>query len=555
MASVCDSFHANIWRPSICVNCYKPKSQHHAVRSRAGSTIVRAESNQSVRKNSFQRRRRSRTVSPSPEESKLRQLIANRKMAVVEVGQMPALAGRLPTTLNMPVVGVVKPYAVVDIDAESPVEHGNRTEEKDTNTPRRHSEPNVNAHSTTATHNKKGSSSTAVHKTSAPTLSNDHFDNRQRSSTPEYHLKEVEDRSFSSSCSSGDRNRNIKNQDWKRYMRRGSVEPLEVKSSNSQTVSVTRSHSFRRNRFENSDSGVIIPKRKAPPPPPRLSSISNRTGPRYSVAGISKMPPSSPHPIRRNSAATHQILQYSPISAKQREDIQHIRTQTMMVLARPRAMTVTNYDSDCHCKSVSVVLRKDSGQIREKRSPPEKPPRTLSTFISSEEQNELVLQFSELTAMDDIESIADSQFFKTTLAESHQTQTSIQPGVIRNGGGDESHTCNNRIPKHRTLDFTSLDCISNTISSSHVRGDHASLSSSSLVTVSPIDALHDQTYYMDVQFQMSEVLQDTLLHVYERDMGRLFCCENLWQVDKREIKMVSENTASYREILLSTRVS
>lgn len=212
MASFCDKFRPNFWRPSTCTNCYRPKATHAAVISHP------MQSTQS-------------------------------RSAEVDGKQ----------------IGVVKPYAVVDIPEEGR---------------RRHSEPSV-------------LKCRVRHASEGDRESSEHLDTHR-------------------------------------------VVPFH-RRSRSASVAVFNGGRTRQ---------PITPKRKAPPPPvpPR----------RYKSATVGTADPF------RGRATT--------------ADPSRGRATTQEPF-RGRATTVT-----------------DGGVVRRKRTPPQKPPRTLSTFISAADQEALLQQ-------------------------------------------------------------------------------------------------------------------------------------------------------------------
>ena len=180
----------------------------------------------------------------------------------------------------------------------------------------------------------------------------------------------------------------------KRYARGRSVEPLEnIKTNN---VSVTRSSSMRQETTSRSKFRAIniLSRRKVSDS--KLASSANQHS---SVKGVQRTPPSSahnislvpkvtsPHPVRRNMASSHhQSKKYHCV---------------VKVQPRPRATTMSTNDSCTHLPEGSVQLLQGSLK-KQKRNPPEKPPRTLSTFFSSDEQDYLFRQLVESGAVQDV---------------------------------------------------------------------------------------------------------------------------------------------------------
>ena len=98
----------------------------------------------------------------------------------------------------------------------------------------------------------------------------------------------------------------------------------------------------------------IIPKRKAPPPPSRPPAKPRHSlKPKGCTKTTTQLP--SPHPVHKNSTVAQQVPGH-----------------------RARART--------------VVGNETTATLRKKKIPPQKPPRTLSTFITSAEQEALLQQ-------------------------------------------------------------------------------------------------------------------------------------------------------------------
>ncbi len=101
--SSCQNFRANLWRPHTCTNCYKPK-------------ILHSGTGESITAKSFLKKLAGPT---RPSKKELRQIssVATLDQVKVSTGEweeMPERSHRIS-----PMVGVVKPYAVVDIDEDN----------------------------------------------------------------------------------------------------------------------------------------------------------------------------------------------------------------------------------------------------------------------------------------------------------------------------------------------------------------------------------------------------------------------------------------------------
>lgn len=181
----------------------------------------------------------------------------------------------------------------------------------------------------------------------------------------------------------------------KRHARGRSVEPLENKRTNN--VTVTRSSSMRHETTTRSKFKAIniLSRRKVADS--KLANPTNqnsgvkvvRRTPSPSTRDIS-LPPkvTSPHPVRRNMATSTCHLSKS----KQHHSV-------VKVQPRPRAITISTSDSCKHSEETGIQLRQGSIKKR-KCTPPEKPPRTLSTFFSSDEQDDLFRQLDSVTVQD-----------------------------------------------------------------------------------------------------------------------------------------------------------
>ena len=162
-------------------------------------------------------------------------------------------------------------------------------------------------------------------------------------------------------------------------------------------------------------------KRKAPLPPPRM--LSNSGSPISTKAmseandtdtciQVSKLP--SPHPVLRN----HTKSQGSVYTFQPKSEATSI--------FRSRAKTIASSDG-------SDIYRE--GKTSEKK-PPEKPPRTFSTFISADEQDDLVLslqQHQQQSQANDYYSTATSQSAnqcKTTLTNTKSAVATAYPLIM-----------------------------------------------------------------------------------------------------------------------------
>ena len=155
-------------------------------------------------------------------------------------------------------------------------------------------------------------------------------------------------------------------------------------------------------------------KRKAPLPPPRMlsnsgSPISTISTSEANVTQASKLP--SPHPVLKNDTKSIYTFQAKSES-----------TSTF----RSRAKTIASSDG-------SDICREDKTN---KKKPPEKPPRTFSTFLSADEQDDLVLSLKvhqQLSQPHNGYSTAMSQSAsrcKTTLTSTKSAVATAYPLVM-----------------------------------------------------------------------------------------------------------------------------
>ena len=301
-----------------------------------------------------------------------------------------------------PVVGVVKPYAVVDIDADS-----DRTSEDESN-----------------------------------------LDFQKRESS---HSTQVD-------TSKG-------------KQRLASVQRMERSDTNSGQSSAQSSPS---RSFE-------IQKRKAPLPPPRMLSnpqihfsIKNASTimPEAIDTQSSKLP--SPHPLLRNDTKS----QASMYTFKTRDE--------STVTGRSRATTIASSDGSEICRESKAI----------RKSRPEKPPRTLSTFISADEQDDLVL-----------------------LLQKCQQQPL------------QATSCSNADQLYLPLKATNNSASPNT----------TTLSNEKPMTTA---------YSLIV-----ELISETLRRIYLSNMECLLCKDDLWQLRWEDVEVTSKEAIRYKGIQLHVQVN
>lgn len=176
-----------------------------------------------------------------------------------------------------------------------------------------------------------------------------------------------------------------------RYKRGKSVEPLETRRT--QSISVKRSASLRQDVPKSSKLLSLLSRRKASPSAhvkPLESGLqhTNKAHPTIlpKVAVFTAQPKvTSPHPVRRNKATVH-LYSHSLLATRKHK-------KEVAVPARPRnlsvSMKVRDEKDEPSTTSIDKVLKK------RKRTPPAKPPRTLSTFFTSSDQEHLFQQLLE----------------------------------------------------------------------------------------------------------------------------------------------------------------
>ena len=103
----CRNFRANIWRPHTCTNCYKSKSLHQLQQTEPTPS-----------KSLFKKL----TSSPKTKKKELRQVASIATLSGDREGRSKWADMPQRSHKNGPMVGVVKPYAVVDIDEDSETE-------------------------------------------------------------------------------------------------------------------------------------------------------------------------------------------------------------------------------------------------------------------------------------------------------------------------------------------------------------------------------------------------------------------------------------------------
>lgn len=204
----------------------------------------------------------------------------------------------------------------------------------------------------------------------------------------------------------------------------------------------------------------ITPKRKAPPPPINKGKTEKAAK------------PPSPHQLRKNCS--------------------HTRVATP--LARDRTAT---------------TAKADEGQItRKKKTPPQKPPRTLSTFISTVEQEALLQRLLQAGHASRVQNAETSD--KTSLVDSVQ-DSRIHPVQEHKSSADAS-------PSHQD---------------------------SRPVPVLTASELHSQVL---------DLMETTLQSVYERSVQRMMCKEKIWITSWDDIQVFSSSHACYNGISMSIEV-
>ncbi len=104
--ALCHNFRANLWRPHTCTNCYRAKSLHS---NKAGE-------NTTTKTKSLLKK----LATPARSKKELRQVcqsINTKEVVCVSEGEWEDMPQR--PHKNGPMVGVVKPYAVVELDEDN----------------------------------------------------------------------------------------------------------------------------------------------------------------------------------------------------------------------------------------------------------------------------------------------------------------------------------------------------------------------------------------------------------------------------------------------------
>ncbi len=188
-------------------------------------------------------------------------------------------------------------------------------------------------------------------------------------------------------------NANSSEDSKERYKRGKSVEPLETRRT--QSISVKRSASLRQEIPKSSKLLSLLSRRKAASPSAHVNPLEcglQHTSKAHHPTMLPKVEAftaqpkvTSPHPVRRNKATVH-LYSHSLLATRK-----HKKEVTVVVPARPRNLSVSMKvrEKDESPNSIEKVLKK------RKRSPPAKPPRTLSTFFTSSDQEHLFQQLLE----------------------------------------------------------------------------------------------------------------------------------------------------------------
>lgn len=177
---------------------------------------------------------------------------------------------------------------------------------------------------------------------------------------------------------------NLDNTRWKRG---NSVEPLDTRRTHS--VSIKRSSSLRQEVPKSSKLLSLLSRRKVGSPAAHVKPLESGLQqtikaalpvlPIVAAAVTSQPKVTSPHPVRRNKA-TVQLYSHTLMSERKHK-------KEVAVPARPRNLTLSN----------QITKEETCDNIAKKpnRTPPPKPPRTLSTFFSSADEEHLFQQLLE----------------------------------------------------------------------------------------------------------------------------------------------------------------
>lgn len=443
MASSCSHFNGNIWRPHICVNCYKPKSKHKRSEVKITPQIKNLETTSNRILYDQLESERYKTMSTSQ--------ALNGKSTVY--GQ------------RSPLIGVVKPYAVVDIDTD--------TDDKGEIFQRRYSEPNIQVHKTAVINADTSKQFKESHNAKFLVLD----DKPAMVDTNLRRQKQLE-----------------------------SVESLEPRNTNSTTT------------IKCFQSKSKIPKRKAPLPPPRMLSSSGTQNSIRDTKTVSesidnkpmKLP--SPHPLRRNDAGA----ETSVYTFQTRVELR--------VLSRPRATTIAGSDR-------SVIHRENNEKKR--KVPPEKPPRTLSTFISIDEQDELVQQLHNTNMEENQEIELESQ--------QQPEHCYAEPITIAT--------------MHPLCPFTGVTSLESGSSTTPVLKPSSKSQCSSSLNSNGATATLSDPIVVTTYSQVMQLISNALSRIYLTGVEYLLCKEDLWQISWDDVNVLSRETVSYKGIQLYVKVS
>ena len=437
MASTCHNFKPNFWRSSTCANCYRPKREHSSAKKKSNCNA--------------KRKGRSKSTEPLYQAEKIEE----------SVPKQP----RYHMAKHSKMVGIVRPYAVVDIDTEGDKETA--PIKPLTSDRRRNSEPNI-----------------ALHRLKCETLTGGVATHERQFSEPSTANPDVP-----RSSSALDNHAVF-------HVRSGRPQLNEPRMSSSLPRSSSNASSFRR-----SSNVQDSTQQQPPPPPPRrrmtnsASTVDAASRPQSQLMQSRHVTPKipSPHPIRKNSSG---LVRPSPLTR-------------MTLFSRQKATSFSAADHKEH-----VILRRKNSRgsisiMKRKKAPPEKPPRTRSTFISISDPDDLG-EFFECTTN---EGAAKSNLDEIT------EQVSKLPEDLKN------------------LTLPQLDPMRSSPS--------PPLPPSS--PPHPLPSPLTNTTIMDV-------LTATVREIAKREVEKLVCKDCLWSLSWKELRVDSPSVVSYRGIQLSIEV-
>lgn len=289
---------------------------------------------------------------------------------------------------------------------------------------------------------------------------------------------------------------------------------------------------------KNIDSNSSSPPPSSPTDP---AQYGGRSTPAHVSHNGSSARTTTPSPQQRSRSMTMSAGGVSPSISPQHRG--RSMTISPTVSPRPRVGSSTNHSpstSPQHRTAAAGGSTSSSG----KRTPPIKPPRTLSTFISTSEQDALL-----------------NQLLTGGASDTCSKQPLALPPTTTSGGAYHSSTFQLKspsLPLERQLpagrksspEHGYANVVAHSAGPRHERSSSSGSGSSVLsptctVFISP-GQLHSQ---------ILQLLQETLQRVCEAREESLVCRSELWGVEWEDLCMQSEQTFSYKGIPLSLEVS